>query len=234
MPPQVQVGDLDALLATLAADVTRESAERWRRGRAFAMAIAGGSVVVHGGLALSKVPFDWARTHIFWVDERAVPPSDPESNFREAMDRWLGPAHVPATSIHRMPADSSDLAGAAETYMQEILRVLAPGASLDYVLLGTGPDGHVASLFPGHPALKDEGLVLAVEDAPKPPPRRLTLGLSMFIRAERVVVMALGESKAAVVQEAMEADDSTLPLSLVLRRTRRPLVLLDYGAASLL
>ena len=104
---------------------------------------------------------------------------------------------------------------------------------MDLLLLGVGPDGHVASLFPGHSALSEEHrLALPIVDAPKPPPRRLTLTLPILTSAERVIVMALGESKAAIMREALRQKDAQLPVSLVLRRAQRPLVLLDEEAGA--
>src|SRR5262249_18355181 len=103
---------------------------------------------------------------------------------------------------------------------------------LDFVLLGVGPDGHVCSLFPGHPLLAEERRwVAAIDDSPKPPPRRLTLTLPVLAAAELVVVAALGEGKAEVVRESVEEPASRLPLALVTRGSRRMLFLLDPGAA---
>jgi 6-phosphogluconolactonase len=93
----------------------------------------------------------------------------------------------------------------------------------------------VASLFPQHRVLTlEDRLVAAVDDAPKPPPRRLTLTMPILAGAERVVVVAFGEEKAEALREALEAHDSPQPLARLLRRTRRPLVLADRAAASLL
>jgi len=233
MEPEIHVGTLDALLRRLADDFGAE-AERARARRGFvAVAIPGGSVAVHVFPALAALPLPWDRVHFFWVDERAVPPSDPASNYAVAHTRWLGPGRVPVGSIHRMPADGPDLAEAAVAYGRELTRVLGAPARLDFVLLGVGSDGHVASLFPGHPALSEERqMVVPVVDAPRPPARRLTLTLPLLAGAERVVVMAFGEPKAAAIHEAIEQRDSPLPMALVLRRAGRSLVLVDEGAAS--
>jgi 6-phosphogluconolactonase len=132
-----------------------------------------------------------------------------------------------------MPADQADLKAAAAAYGEELVRVLGKTPRLDLLLLGVGPDGHVASLFPGHSALSEEHrLALPIVDAPKPPPRRLTLTLPILTSAERVIVMALGESKAAIMREALRQKDAQLPVSLVLRRAHRPLVLLDEEAGA--
>ena len=233
MRPEVLVGALTSLLDRLISDIREEAARAQARRGLFALALSGGSVGTHGFPALATVPFDWSVTHVFWVDERAVPPSSPDSNFGLADSLWLASSGARPSNIHRMPADDTDLSAAADAYSDEIMRVLGPQPRLDLALLGVGPDGHVASLFPGHAALSDDrNLVVPIVDAPKPPPRRLTLTLPILASAERVIVMALGESKAAVMTEALTSEDSSLPVSLVLQHSARALVLLDEPAGA--
>jgi len=232
--PDVVVGDLAAVRRRLAEDVTREAARAVSERGLFALAVPGGSVAREALPALVPVSFDWSRTHVFWVDERAVPRSDPASNLRAVSDAWLSRARAPEASVHPMPADAVDLVRAADDYDHEIRRVLGERPCLDYVILGVGPEGHVASLFPGHPALAETSrLATAVFDAPKPPPSRLTLTMPLLLAARRVVVMALDASKAPVIEEVLAADASTLPVSLVLRGGNRSLLLLDASAAGL-
>ena len=233
MHPDILVAPIKQLLDRLAADVSVEAAHaRFRRGL-FAMALPGGSVGTYGFPMLATVLFDWDVTHIFWVDERAVPASSPDSNFGLADSLWLRKSGASLSSIHPMRADHSDLNATAVSYSDELVRVLGKTPRLDLVLLGVGPDGHVASLFPGHSALSEEHrLALPIVDAPKPPPRRLTLTLPVLTGAERVIVMALGKSKAAVMRDALKQKNPELPVSLVLRRAQRPLVLLDEEAGA--
>jgi len=116
-----------------------------------------------------------------------------------------------------------------------MVRVLGTPPRLDIALLGTGEDGHICSLFPAHALLREERLwVAAIADAPKPPPRRLTLTLPSLAAAELVVVAALGEAKARAIREALEGAASSSPLAMVTRRARATLFLLDPPAASLL
>ena len=233
MDPDVLVAPVKQLLDRLAADVSVEAAHARSLRGLFAMALPGGSVGVHGFPVLATVLFDWDATHIFWVDERAVPASSPDSNFGLADSLWLRRSGASLSSLHPMHADSPDLNVAAAAYGDELVRILGKTPRLDLVLLGVGPDGHVASLFPGHRALSEENqLALPIVDAPKPPPRRLTLTLPILTGAERVIVMALGSSKTAVMQEALGKSDSQLPVSLVLRRASRPVVLLDEEAGA--
>jgi 6-phosphogluconolactonase len=233
MKPDVVVAPLSSLLDRLVADVFKESQRANDERGLFAIALPGGSVGTHGFPALAAIRFDWDMTHVFWADERAVPATSPDSNFGLAEKLWLRPRNAKASSIHRMPADNANLQTAAAEYDAEISRVLGDAPRLDLALLGVGPDGHVASLFPGHAALtEDQHHVLAIADSPKPPPGRLTLTLPLLAGAERVVVMALGESKADVMRKAVRESDSSLPVSLVLKRARRPLVLLDNEAGA--
>ncbi|MGH9145841.1 MAG: 6-phosphogluconolactonase, partial [Vicinamibacterales bacterium] len=103
---------------------------------------------------------------------------------------------------------------------------------VDMILLGVGPDGHVCSLFPGHPALDESSrLVVAVTDSAKPPPRRLTLTLPALAGTSLLVIAAFGNEKAAIVREALENPDSSLPVARAARQSRRTLFLLDPGAA---
>jgi 6-phosphogluconolactonase len=217
--------------------VTRRVEDEGRRALAargrFSLALPGGSVATSAFPQLARLAFDWSRTDFFWGDERAVAPSHPDSNFGVAQSLWLEPARVPAERIHRMEADAPDLEAAAAAYTETMARVLGSGSCLDLAILGMGPDGHVCSLFPGHPLLKEEGRwVAAVTDSPKPPPRRLTLTLPALAAAELVVVVALGEAKATVLEDALTRADSALPIAHVARRARKIAFYLDSEAAS--
>ncbi|HVR70098.1 MAG TPA: 6-phosphogluconolactonase [Vicinamibacteria bacterium] len=204
------------------------------RGR-FAVALPGGSVATAFFSRLAAVPFDWSRAEFFQADERAVPPSDPASNYALARSLWLEPAGVPGARVHRMEGEAALLEQAAEAYARELVRVLGTPPRLDFLLLGAGEDGHVGSLFPGHALMREERRwVAAIEDAPKPPPRRLTLTLPALMAAERVVVAALGEAKARAIRDAVEDAASSSPLALLARGSRQVSFLLDEAAASLL
>lgn len=202
------------------------------RGR-FALALPGGTTAQTLLPRLAVAELDWARTDCFWSDERAVPPADPESNFGLARGLLLDPAGVPAASIHRMVGEAPDLQAAADAYRSEMTRVLGPTPSLDVVLIGMGPDGHICSLFPGHALLRERSRWVAViEDSPKPPPRRLTFTMPALAAAALVIVAAFGEAKAGAVREALEDPESQLPVSLVARSGPRIVFLLDPAAAS--
>jgi len=211
----------------IAAAAARAIAERGR----FSLALPGGSVATECFPALAELPLDWSLCHFFWADERAVPPSDPESNYGLASRLWLEPARVPAASVHRMEADAPVLSAAADAYGDDLARLLGPAPVLDVALLGMGADGHIASLFPGHAVLREqERVVSVVTDAPKPPPGRLTLTLPTLARARRVIIVAFGASKAEALAEAVTNADSPLPAAQLLHRAQHCLVLADEAA----
>lgn len=204
------------------------------RGR-FTVALPGGSVATIFFPRLARIGLDWSRVDFFWGDERAVPPDHPDSNYGLARSLWLEPAGVPPERIHRMAAEAADLDRAAVDYAAALERGAGRPPRLDLVLLGVGPDGHVCSLFAGHPLLAErKRSVAAIEDSPKPPPRRLTLTLPVLTGADLVVVVALGEGKAEIVRSALEDPRSALPVALVAQQARESLFLLDAGAARLL
>jgi 6-phosphogluconolactonase len=235
MLPEIIVGKPQELPETLAARFESEGRRALAERGRFAIALTGGSVASAFFPRLARVALDWSLTEFFWGDERAVPASDPESNYGLARSLWLDSARVPDERVHRMKADAPDLAAAAAAYADEMVRILGAPPVLDFVLLGVGPDGHVCSLFPGHPLLQEERrLVAAVDDSPKPPLRRLTLTLPVLAAAELVVVAAHGRPKAEMLRDALEETDASLPLTMLRRRARRIALLMDPDAASLI
>jgi len=227
------VREIPELAETFAEHVEIAYGEARRSGRPFAIAVPGGSAAEALLPRLVKLPLDWRHVLVFFVDERAVPPDHAESNARLVRETWLDRVPIPMANVHRMPGDLPDLEAAAAAYEGTMAEAIGAPPRLDLVLLGMGPDGHVASLFPGKPSLDEpQRCVLAVEDAPKPPARRLTLSLLAIGRARLVVLAAFGAAKAPVLREVLENDDSPLPAARALRSGPRPIVLLDPEAAS--
>ena len=192
----------------------------------FAMAIPGGSVAESFLPALSAATLDWSRVHVFWTDERAGPAEGVDSNFRLARSLgFLDP--LVGNQVHRMPAEEPDLDRAARLYEEELILLLGSSPVLDLVLLGWGPDGHVASLFPGHRLLEEHSRFVApVDDSPKPPRQRLTLTLPAIVQARHLFAAGFGPEKAPVLESALKAE-SRLPLALALRESARATVLTD-------
>lgn len=199
-----------------------------------ALALPGGSAAVALLPGLAREPVEWEKVHLFWGDERAVPPDDPESNYGLARRLLIDSIALPPTNVHRMQADSEPLIQAAQRYGEVLVRVLGSPPRLDVALLGLGPDGHVCSLFPGHRLLDHPGWVAALDDSPKPPVARVTLTLASLKHAHVVALAALGRAKAEIVRDVVEDPACSLPAARVLEDATESVVFLDRHAASLL
>lgn len=162
---------------------------------AFHLVLAGGTTPRAVYQALRNTPAEWAKWQIWFGDERCLPPDHPERNSHMAREAWLDHVAIPAANIHVIPAESGATAGAA-AYALELQGV----GDFDLVLLGLGEDGHTASLFPG----QDWGesgaeAALAVFDAPKPPPQRISLSAQRLSAARQVIFLVTGQSKRDAV-----------------------------------
>jgi 6-phosphogluconolactonase len=186
---------------------------------------------------------DWDAVHLWWGDERFLPEDDPERNHTQARVALLDHLPVPPASVHAMPARTrpgDDPDDAARRYAIELAgfcdRDPHPPCvpEFDVVLLGVGPDGHVASLFPGAPEADDpDRTVIGVRDSPKPPPTRLSLTMTALRRSRQTWLLAAGPGKSRAVVDALErGPDSGLPAADV-RGRERTLWLLDAAAAAL-
>ena len=190
-------------------------------------ALSGGGTALIFLPALRVANVDWKRITLFWADERAVPSDDPDSNYGLAERMLLSPLGAKAPPAVRMPADVSNLDQAALWY-DDALATELNGGPLDLALLGVGEDGHICSLFPGHPALlKNDHRAVAVEDAPKPPARRLSLTLRYVLQTKKIWLIAIGSRKLPVLQAAIDKRTNTTPLDVVMRQARDVTVFTD-------
>jgi 6-phosphogluconolactonase len=217
------------------ADVARPAAE-WLEAEIVAAIRARGGCAV--GLAGGRTPepvyrelalaagIDWSRVSVFFGDERAVPPDHAASNYRMVRAALLSRVGIPAARVHRMEAERPDRDAAARDYER-----LLP-SELDLLVLGVGPDGHTASLFPGSAALDERRRLVLPVVGPKPPADRMTLTPPAIEAARRVAVIATGADKAAVVARALEGPPalSEVPAQL----GRRGAWFLDRAAAGML
>jgi 6-phosphogluconolactonase len=200
------------------------------RGR-FTLALTGGSTATALYPLLAFAPLPWAHMHVFFGDERCLPGDHVDSNHRLAQETLLAARRLPAAHLHRIVGEDGP-AAAARQAEHALLQATDGTGVLDLVHLGVGPDGHVCSLFPGHPVLGDEVRLFAgLSDSPKPPPSRVTLTLQALSRARHLWFFALGASKADAVAEAIFAPDGTLPAAVVARRGQHVRWLLDVDAA---
>jgi 6-phosphogluconolactonase len=184
------------------AEVAREAAgviAQALRGGARTLVLAGGTTPRRCYELLAEMDVAWGRVTVLFGDERCVPPTDPESNYRMARESLLDRA-APA-NVHRMPAELG-AEEAAAAYDQLLARL----GLLDLVLLGVGPDGHTASLFPGRPEVSAQGWAVAVHDAPKPPADRVSLTLGTLQAAHRVLILATGADKTEAVAKARRGE----------------------------
>lgn len=230
MLPEIVVGSPAELARRFLADLARDVQSR--AGRRLTLAVPGGSVGDSFFPTLAQAPFEWKDVDILWVDERAVPPTSPDSNFGQADRLWLTPAAVPLRRIHRMPADEADLVRAAAAYAERVHALAGNPPMLDWVLLGVGDDGHVASVFPGDPAIAAVKAVTWTEHAPKPPQTRLSLSLDTLARGRQVVVAAFDAAKAPVISAAVRDPAHQSPLGILLRTAVRPRLFLTAEVTS--
>lgn len=187
--------------------------------------LTGGGIGIASLKAMRSVPgLDWSRVDVWWGDERFVAADSPDRNELQAREALLDHVPVDPARVHPMPALSDDVDAAAASY--------AVPASFDVLLLGVGPEGHVASIFPHSPAAVDDRAVLAVRDCPKPPPIRISLGFSAIRSAREVWVIASGAEKASALgQAARGATAVDVPVAGAVGR-EQTLWLLDPAAAS--
>jgi 6-phosphogluconolactonase len=217
----VDAAELPARAARKIRELVMESAKS--RGRA-CIALSGGTTprAVHEALAaLSDVP--WDLVHVYFGDERAVPPDHSDSNYRMAKESLLSRVPIPSDQVHRPAAEQPDRDAAARAY-----EAVLP-AVFDVVLLGIGEDGHTASLFPGSDALRETERRCVPVIGPKPPPERLTLTPPVLEKARSLVMLATGAGKAEPVERALFGPWD--PVGTPSQLARRGIWFLDRAAA---
>jgi 6-phosphogluconolactonase len=222
---QVKVAaNLDELAEAAAQFLAQRSDEAIAARGRFVVALSGGSTPRRLYELLSGAPwldrFDWRRWHVFWGDERVVPPDDPNSNAGEAKRLLLEHVPIPAEQVHYVPAQAGSPAMVASRYGAELRAFFGESAEpwprFDLIFLGMGSDGHTASLFPGNPTL-DERTQLVVSSPPgvlPPPVDRVTFTLPVLNAARAVAFLVAGADKRAVLQEVLRGD-SELPAARV-------------------
>lgn len=170
------------------------------------LALSGGQTPrrLYGLLATTyRAVISWRKVHLFWGDERYVSPEDPHSNFRMAKEALLDHIPIPHDHVHPMPTLLPEPEEAAKEYEQTIMAYFASRwPRFDLVLLGMGLDGHIASLFPRHPALEEEAKVVCAVRVEGTPPRRLTLSLPAINQAANIHFLVTGREKAPAVKLA--------------------------------
>ncbi|MGY1732480.1 6-phosphogluconolactonase [Geodermatophilus sp. SYSU D01045] len=180
---------------------------------------------------------DWTAVDVWWGDERFVPADDDERNEKGAREALLDRVGAPPERVHPVPASDAGFdtpEEAADWYAGALADAAGDGPlpRFDVLLLGMGPEGHVASIFPDSPAVSDERTVVPVRDCPKPPPTRVSLGFPAITAAEEVWLLVSGEGKAEAVARALGGADRTEVPAAGARGRRATRWLLDAAAAS--
>lgn len=240
-PYEIRQFSSDAEVATAAAQAwLQEIRNANQAARPYSIALAGGRIARKFYEAIvtqaEAVRPQFAAVHFFWSDERCLPPTDPESNYRLAEDHLFSPLEIPRANIHRILGEEPpDFAATeAEAEVSRLVELNAAGMPLlDLVVLGLGEDGHVASLFPDAPPaiVTSHRSYLHIENSPKPPACRVTLTYEALAAARRVYVLASGTGKAEALRNSLNPPAMT-PLGRVLRARTQTTIFTDISTAA--
>ena len=197
--------DADAVAEALASRLTSVLADVQARGGTPQVCLTGGGIATKAYARLAQDgpgDVDWSRVDLWWGDERFVPTGDADRNADGTLEALRGPLRLDEARVHVMPASDAgmDLDEAAAAYARELGDTV-----FDVCLLGMGPDGHVASLFPGHPDAGASGTVIAVRSSPKPPPERISVTMDVINRSRQVWFCVSGAEKAEAVAKGVLA-----------------------------
>jgi 6-phosphogluconolactonase len=244
-PIAVEIFPSPHAVAEWAADYTHMFAdERIKAAGKVSIALAGGSTprLYHEILVLKfKDKIDWTRVHVFFSDDRAVPVTHKDSNYRMAEETLLSHVPIPSANVHRVESDDGDHVRAAKEYEQTIARVVGPEMVIDLVCLGMGEDGHTASLFPAvtngsnknGTAIEERAFVIPTRAPPTSHVQnRVTFSYTAIAKARSVMVLATGQAKANRLKEVLTGE-SELPMARVVReRIGHTLFIIDNAAAT--
>ncbi|XP_028261824.1 GDH/6PGL endoplasmic bifunctional protein [Parambassis ranga] len=228
----------EELVERLAADMQEAAETAVRDGGVFHLALSGGSspLALFHRLALHHFTFPWSNTHVWMVDERCVPLTEPESNFRNLHDHLLQHVRIPYYNIHPMPVQLNQRLcveedGGAQLYEKELSK-LVNDSRFHFVLLGVGYDGHTASLFPGGKVNEHGKTLVALTESPAKPHQRMSLTFNAINRAHRVAVLVMGKSKHEMVTQLSRIKDNTTkwPVTGVKPANGRLVWYIDYDA----
>jgi len=209
---QIQIyADPKELARGAAQEFVARGVEAVAQGESFTVALSGGSTpkLLYQLLADGDEPFrdrvPWRETHFFWSDERNVPPDHPDSNHRMTNEAMLAHVPVPPGNIHRIHGEKPDVTEAAGDYERNLIEVTeATLPRLDLILLGLGPDGHTASIFPGSEVLHETQHLVAAPWVAKLNTYRITMTLPLLNNAASILFLVSGAEKAEIVREVLE------------------------------
>lgn len=244
MTPSVEIRTLTTpqeLFAAAAEEVVRTALDAVEQRGRFAIALSGGSTPknLFNLLATNaRNALPWDRMFFFWGDERHVPPDDPDSNYRMADETMLSKVPVPPGNVFRIAAENPDANAAADSYEKTLVKFFAlkPGEfpRFDLILLGMGPDGHTASLFPGTAALQEKSRLVVANWVEKLKTHRLSFTLPVLNAAATVAFLISGTDKAPALRAVLQSDapGEQYPAKLVHPVDGKLIWLIDRAAAS--
>lgn len=237
------VTDAEAMRKVAAETLVEHIRETLQKRAVYSVALSGGSTpsrlyALLAGDAVIRDQIPWNRVHFFWGDERHVSPDHPDSNYRMADTALLSKAPIPSPNIHRIRAEDSDAHKAAADYEQEIRRFFKIDAGqmprFNCVLLGMGPDGHTASLFPGTAALEETKHLVVANWVEKFQSYRITMTVPVFNNAERIIFLVSGQEKAKLLKSVLahRRESDPYPVQLIRPEHGELIWLIDPSAAS--
>ena len=237
------LADTEAISRAAAEAIIKDISDCLQAQDTYSIALSGGSTPrrlyeLLANDAKLQVQIPWDRVHFFWGDERHVPPNHPDSNYRMADTALLSKVPIPSTNIHRIKAEDSDADKAAADYEQEIRRFFKIDTGqmprFNCVLLGMGPDGHTASLFPGTSAFEETKRLAVANWIEKFQSYRITLTGPLFNNADRILFLVGGIEKADTLKAVLEDDSKTtrFPVQLIQPTHGEVTWFLDQPAAS--
>ena len=203
------------------------------------LAISGGKSPRAVFAQMAGTPFDWSSVHLFWVDERAVPPGDPQSNYTMAEESFIGPAHFPHKNVHRIHGELAP-SEAARLYAEDIQDFFGLKTGefphFDVVHRGVGPDAHTASLFPGEPLIDDRDSIAAAVYVEKMAQWRITLLPGVLLAAQHTAMYVTGADKAEAIHAIFNDpyDPKKYPAQMVAHHGRSVTWFFDKPAARLI
>lgn len=240
------VADREEVSRIAADEFVRQAEQTVQAKGLFTVALSGGSTPkkLYSLLASEADSFrarvPWDKSHFFWGDERHVPPDHPDSNYRMVFETMLSRVPVSPEQVHRIKAENPNASEAAEEYEQELRASFQleeeQWPRFDLVLLGMGPDGHTASLFPGTDVLREAKRLVAAPWVEKFNTYRITLTPPLLNNAARIVFLVSGAEKAETLRTVLQGDyqPEHFPVQLICPTSGRPLWLVDQSAAQLL
>ncbi|KAL5726784.1 6-phosphogluconolactonase [Ranunculus cassubicifolius] len=250
--PESQIFNTEEHLSVALARYTADLSNKFVKEKGLFTVVLSGGTLIDALRKLLEPPYlhsvDWAKWHIFWVDERVVPRDNVDSNYKLAYDGFLSKVPIPDSQIYGInDAFSSDPKGAAHDY-EKVLRQLVKTKVLslssetkssrrfpvfDLMLLGMGPDGHLASLFPEHPLLKEKKRwVTYILDSPKPPPRRITFTFPVINLSTKIAMVVTGTEAATAVGTVFGSIANSTVLPAEILTTKVTTWFMDKEAAS--